>query len=307
MEQDLGRFIPRIGAPSFDAPPERDDPRDGSGAVAMMGESRLPICPAEPALSQSLAHALREFTHPHPDLGLRWDLVTAREEAEAKRALPDMRARCRFATLAEWRIFLAKVATLTPNAPTGRSFEAFAVEVEQQAMRNTPVGALVECVGECQREKYFPKGEALHRIVTPVAVRLLRELSAMERIAAGDVLAKAKEAERAKNPPATPEERAAVKARLSEVEKLRAEQEAAERKGFRERMAAMAHRQPTYEDRKAALQAELAGLDRMLKLGPSVSMEERRAQVRLRLTNMERMERGERPLRIGEPLNGARH
>lgn len=282
--QDLGQLVSQ---PSRLVGIERDDPRDGAGAVAVLPEARLKVaCPPRPILPQDLGGALAWFANPHPEAGPRWDLVTPRVEATAKKVLPIMRARCRFATLAELRVFFATVAKMAPNAPTGAGFESFVVEAECGVLRNTPVGALVETVAECQAERYFPKGEALKRIVVPVGMRMLRELAAMERIAAVDTLAKARAAERAANPPPTDEQRAAVRERLLATERQRQDDEREARARRLEAVAATHHRQPNEREARMAMLAELEELEAVSYRTPP--QESRWNQLALRLLNQGR-------------------
>lgn len=229
MEKSLGDLIPAVGAPS----PERDDPRDGAGAVTRRGEASLDASLDPPNWSQSGTGVLWRFMHAHPNAGLPWDFVTPADEAEAKRHLPRLRKRAAIATHEQWHMFLRRVAAMTLNPPMNtdavKAFDAFVSEVHEAAMRGTCAGALVDGLGECQREKLFPKPEALNRILGPLHRRAIAELSAAECMARGNPLAKAlDEAERERREEIE-RDRAAAALRFTERERWTDEQAAARR------------------------------------------------------------------------------
>lgn len=305
--KELGSLIPVPGAPS--SADERDDPRDGSGAVARRGEAGAALSPEleRPAWSQAAAKPLWEFMHPHPQVGLRWELVTPSVEAEAKRMLPRLRRRAAVATLEEWHMFSRRVAAMTANPPMNkngvRAFDATVAEVHGSVMRGTCAGALVDGLAECQREEYFPKGAALQRILGPLHRQVLAELQAAENLARGDVLGKAKAKRDLENPPATDAERAAVRIRVAEAEAVREEQAKANREQMREAMAKYGHM--PHETRVYAMEKELAEIDaeerRLGSLAPA--RVERRSHLRLRLTNIALAERGEPAIPLADWLS----
>lgn len=297
---ELHSLIPRVPAPDADFP-ERDDPRDGSGSLARGAAPDLAVGRPKVGWSQPAAAVLAEFMNPHPQVGLRWDLVTPGVEAEAKRHLQALRERAAIATETEWRRFLRRVAAMTANPPMGGAFDAFAHEVCTVSLRGYSIGALVDGMAECQCEEYFPKPAALKRVLGPLHRNVLTELSAAENMARGDLLAKRRAEEARKNPPPTDEQRAAVRIRVEEAERLRGEQAAAQRAALRETMAAMRHRQPTHRERVVAMEQEADQLDRAIRTGGgSAQMRERLDQLRLRLTNIHRAEEGERPFTVSE-------
>jgi hypothetical protein len=235
------------------------------------------------------------FVHLHPDTGPPRELATAAVVAETKRNLPRLRARAAVASYDQWHLFLCRVAAMTVNPPMNEdglnAFDFFVAEVHGSSMRGTCLGALVDGLGECQRERMFPKPEALNRILGPLHRRAVAELAAAENIIRSPGHAKPREGERRE--PLTEEQRRANREKIARERAIVGEESPQMTVMQLQRQLEKYPPMPD-EMRVLAMQREVQEINDRIKAGLAGSGDlDRRSHLWLRLTNIERQKNGE--------------
>lgn len=219
----IGAIIPQI--------------QHGVAAASQSSRGGITPVPPEPTLSAETRWVLDRFTSPHVDIGFSWDLITPEAKAEAQAAQAAVESRTREATYDDWHALLLTVALSTANAPSTRRdptrpdrpspFEA-SVAAIHEAMGYVPICALHEAKRELMLEEYFPKANAVNRILSPHTRRAMGLRAAISRVATGKAHVPHRAMVR------TPEEIAAVKATAAA---FAAEMREKERAGIKARLS----------------------------------------------------------------------